>query len=87
LNLFATPYACCIPPAELMALVVCLYSRGFVGCNIVTWQLKGRNNGGRRKRPLLVKGSVNTYSANRYVRKNRGTVESGVFYMVRPEAV
>jgi hypothetical protein len=30
LNLFATPYAWSIPPAELMVLVGCLYSRGFV---------------------------------------------------------
>jgi hypothetical protein len=76
------------PPAtELMTLVVCLYSWGFVGCNIVTWQLKGRNNGARRNCPLLGKGSVNTYRDSGYVRNSRGTVGSGDFYVVRPEAV
>jgi hypothetical protein len=53
----------------------------------VTWQPERLNNEARRNCLLLGNGSVNTYRGNGNSRDNIGTVENGVFYAVRTEAI
>jgi hypothetical protein len=44
-----------------------------ININIVIWQLKGPNNGGRRNCLLPGNGSINVYHGNGYTYNNRGT--------------
>jgi hypothetical protein len=52
-----------------------------VRVNIVTWQLKGRNNGVRRNCPLLDNSLINMYQGNGYACNSRETVGNSVFYV------
>jgi hypothetical protein len=55
----------------------------------VTWELKFQNNGGRRNCPLLGNSSINMYenSGNGCSCNSRGTVETGVIYVVHDDAI